>query len=429
MNRSPFSRRSPASALAAALSVALIALATGGCGSGEAKTAKAPPPPTRCEAGAAQVRSAAGLREAVEDGEDACVTAAIGDVALTGLGSRAGVTISSEGGAIGHLEVNEVTDLTIRAARLRSVELWYADGTAIEGSRIGGTPRNRTEDNLVNVNVSPGVTIRRNEIAWTLAGTSGFAGYGIRSPGNSLGFNERLKIEGNYIHNIAADAIQGMGGGRDVVIDRNRIDYVGQEPASDEHADAIQVIDHGPGMRITNNRISHEGYFSPGHPSGGSGTLYVHGGSGGSLLIENNLFSDSLGRVLIGGLGTGGDSISNLTVRRNTFLEDGQSYTGFPGFHWAATSGANNLVERNVAQDEDGGFANQGSLAIATWAANLWRDSDTNALAIDAAGNCTSTACNPVGQEAIGYRRPTGLPRAVKHRRAGQPAQSARASG
>jgi len=174
------------------------------------------------------------------------------------------------------------------------------------------------------------------------------------------------------------------------------------------------VIDHGPNLRITNNWISHEGYFAAGQSSGGSGTLYLHGdfsGSNqGSMLLENNLFSDSSGRVLIAGLGTGGNGKSNLTIRRNTFLEGGKSYKSFPSFHWAATSGSNNLIERNVAQDDDGGFANVGSLTAATWIENLWRKTGAaGALTFDAAGNCVTAACNPSGQEPIGYREPSGV--------------------
>jgi hypothetical protein len=311
---------------------------------------------------------------------------------------------------MGFIELRETERLTFRKARFRSIELWYANGTTIEGCVIGGTAQNRIYDNLVYLNVSPDVRIKGNELAWTLAGSSGTAGYGIRSPGNELGYNDRLHIEGNYIHNIAADGIQGLGRGKDVVIDRNHFEYIGQEPGSNEHSDAMQIIDHGANTRITNNWVNHEGYFEASRASGGSGTLYVHGGSSGTLLIQNNLFSNSQGRVLIAGLGAGGNSISNLTMRRNTFLEDGLSYESFPSFHWAATSGTNNLVERNVAQDSDGGFAYQGSLSVATWNQNLWRDSEgNNSLTFDGQGNCTSPICNPSGQEAIGYRKPSGV--------------------
>jgi hypothetical protein len=367
-----------------------------------------PPPPSGCVSGATQASTASQVRSAVQGSNDVCVTADVGNVNLSDLGTRT-VTISTDGGSMGSLNINDTKSLTIRNARFRSAELWYANGTTIESSRIGGTEANRTSDNLLNVNASPDVTIKGNEIAWTLAGDSGFAGYGIRSPGNSLGNNHRLKIEGNYIHHIAADGIQGLGNSQNVVIDRNRIDYVGKEPGSSEHSDAMQIYGSGPNNRITNNWISHEGYFAAGQTAGGSGTLYVHGGETDPLLIENNLFTDSRGRILFAGGLAGPETMSNLTFRRNTLINVGLSYSGFPGLHWAVQSGSNNLFERNVSQDEDGGFANQGSLGAATWLDNLWRDSDTNALTLDANGNCTSSACNPSGQEPIGYRKPSGV--------------------
>ncbi len=389
---------------------ALLAL-LGGCGS-DTSTARAQrPPQPDCERGAKKVRSAAALRRAVASGRDACVVARIADAELRDLGRVSGVVLATEGGSIGHLDLFETTGLTIRNARLRSLELWYADGTTIADSVIGGSAANRTYDNLVNVNVSPDVTIKGNEIAWTLAGSNQTAGYGIRSPGNSLGHNSRLRIENNYIHHIAADGIQGLGANaQNVVIDRNRIDYVGQEPGSNEHADAIQVIDHGPNLRITNNWISHEGYFAAGQSSGGSGTLYVHGGSSNSLRIENNLFSDSLGRVLFGGGLSPSDAISNLTFRRNTVLNVGRSYKGFPGLHWDVDAGSNNVIERNVAEDDDGGFADLGAPGTVRLRGNLWRRSGSRgALRFSPIGECLSPACRPEGPDPVGYRVPSGV--------------------
>lgn len=368
-----------------------------------------PPPPSGCVAGATQATTAAQVRSAVQGGNNVCVVADVGNVDLEGLGTRA-VVISTNGGSMGQIDLNGTRNLTVRSARFRSADLWEADGTTIEGSTIGGTASSRTSSTLINVSVSTDVTIRNNEMAWTLAGSGGNSGYGIRSPGNSLGFNHRLRIEGNRIHHIAADGIQGFGNSQDVVVDRNEIAYISKEPSSSEHSDGIQVIDHGPNMRITNNWIHHEGFHDVGQSTGSSGTMYVHGGDNDTLLIENNLFSSSRGRVEICGLGTGGTSKSNLTIRRNTFLELGEQYNSFPGFEWDCDSGSNNTIERNIAQDPDGGFANSGSLAAASFLENLWRDGDTaSALTFDAAGNCTSAACNPAGQEAIGFRKPSGV--------------------
>jgi hypothetical protein len=368
-----------------------------------------PPPPFGCVTGATEATTAAQVRSAVQGGHDVCVIAGVGDVDLEGLGSRS-VAISTEGdGSMGGLNINGTTDLTIRNARFRSVELWSADGTTIEGSVIGGTASNRTTDPLININVSPDVTIRGNELAWTAVGGGSIDGYGIRSPGNSLGYNDRLKIEGNYIHNLGSDGIQGFGRAKDVVIDRNRIDYVAATPGSGSHSDGMQIISHGPNMQITNNWISHEGYYAEGQIAGSSGTTYVHGdenGNEGALLIENNLYSDSRGRVEICGLGTGGSVMSNVTIRRNTFSDLGQAYNSFPGFEWDCDSGSNDTITRNIAVDPDGGLAQDGfSSAIVD--PNLW--GQESLVTLDANGNCTSTNCNPGGQEPIGYRKPSGV--------------------
>jgi hypothetical protein len=347
------------------------------------------------------------VRSAVQANDDVCVVADVGNVNLAGLESRP-VVISSDGGSMGRIAIDDTTDLTIRSARFRNADLWYANGTTIEGSVIGGTSTSRTTNTLVDVNVSPDVTIRGNELAWTATTSSdGTSGYGIRSPGNSLGYNHRLKIEGNYIHHIAADGIQGFGNSQSVVIDRNQIDYAGKDPGSSEHSDGIQAIDHGPNMRITNNWIHHEGYFDAGQATGSSGTMYVHGGDSDALLIENNLFSDSRGRVEICGLGTGGTSISNITIRRNTFSNLGLQYSSFQGFEWDCDAGSGNAVERNIAVDPDGGFSQGGSAGAATFSANLW--GQPSLVTLDAGGNCTSANCNPAGQEPIGYRKPSGV--------------------
>jgi hypothetical protein len=368
-----------------------------------------PPPPSGCVAGAVQATTAAQVRSAVGNGSNVCVVTAVGDVNLADLGSSP-VVVSTNGGSMGSIDIDSTSGLTIRNARFLSAELWYGHSTTIESSVIGGTASARTSDTLININVSRDVTIRNNEMAWTISGSGGTSAYGIRSPGNSLGYNDRLHIEGNYLHHIGADGIQGFGSSQNVVIDRNRVAYIGNPPGSSEHSDGIQMIDHGPNMRVTNNWISNEGYYDVGQTNGSSGTMYVHGGDNDTLVIENNLFSDSRGRVELCGLGTGGTSISNLTVRRNTFSNLGQAYNSFPGFEWDCDSGSNNVIERNIAQDPDGGFANSGSLSAATLTENLWRDSDSsNALAIDSSGNCTSVACNPSGQEAIGYRKPSGV--------------------
>jgi hypothetical protein len=327
------------------------------------------------------------------------------------LGNRSSVVISTDGGSMGRLDLYDTTNLTIANARFRSIELWYGDGTTIDGCHIGGTETNRTGDTLVNIMASPDVTVQNSELAWTDSVGSGTPGYGIRSPGISGDPNHRLRIVGNYIHHIGADGIQGLGEGVDVVIDRNRFDYIGKTPGSDEHSDAMQIYGSGPNARITNNWVSHEGYYAAGQASGSSGTLYVHNGETDALTVENNLFTDSRGTVLFGVSPSNTQTMSNVTFRRNTVLNVGLAYAGFTGLQWGLTSGTNNLFKRNIAQDDDGGISYPygGKSSAATWTENLWRDSDSaNALAFDSQGNCTSSACNPESG-AIGYRKPSGV--------------------
>ncbi|HEU4906129.1 MAG TPA: hypothetical protein VFT19_08455, partial [Solirubrobacterales bacterium] len=211
---------------------------------------------------------------------------------------------------------------------------------------------------------------------------------------------DRLRFVGNKLHDLAADGFQGVGG-VDVTIDRNEIGPVGANPSSSEHSDNIQITGNGPGLRITNNWIHHQGYYD-GTPGDNAGSTYIHGGSSGSLLYENNLVQTNLGRTEICGLGTGGSSRSNITIRRNTWVDGGRNFTGFPGFEWDCTSGSNNTIERNIAVDPDGGFA--GSKSAASFADNIWgRES---AVTLNPRGNCTSANCNPAGAEPIGYRKP-----------------------
>lgn len=162
------------------------------------------------------------------------------------------------------------------------------------------------------------MTVRDSEIGWTNADNSGNTGYGIRVHGSSLGSSDRLKIVGNRIHHIAGDGIQGLGNGTDVLIDRNEIGYVGANPGSSEHSDNIQIIDNGPNLKITNNWLHHQGWYDATTSVGNAGATYIHGGDSDRMTYENNLIEHSRGRVEVCGLGTGGTSRSNITVRRNT---------------------------------------------------------------------------------------------------------------
>jgi hypothetical protein len=358
--------------------------------------------PSACAESAALVTTAKELTTAVKANESVCVTAEIGDVALSELGNRSGVVISTDGGSIGELLIEGTNGIAVRFARLRSVTIRHSNEVAIEGSTIGGTREHRVSDQLIFMpDRSENVIIRGNDIGWTIADNSGNTGYGCRCYGET----NNLQFVGNYVHDIAADGFQGTNGAN-VVIDRNKIGPVGANPGSDEHSDNIQMVGNGPGLRITNNWIFQQGWYE-GQVVGNSGSIYVHGGTSNPALIENNLIEENQGRTEVCGLGTGGTSRSNITIRRNTWIEGGLTFTQFPGFEWDCDSGTGNTVADNIAVDPDGGFAQDGSASAATFANNLW--GTPSKVTFDAQGNCVSANCNPAGAEAIGYRKPSGV--------------------
>ncbi len=361
----------------------------------------------RCVPRAKRATSAAGVRRAVASRRDVCVTARVGDVDFSDMGNRSGVVVSTDGGAMGHLEIDSTTGLTIRSARFRSVTIRHGNRTSITRSTIGGTRRHRVYDQLIFApDTSPNVTIRNNEIAWTLADDSGGTGYGCRCYGTL----DNFRFTGNWVHDIAADGLQGFNG-TNITIDRNNIGPVGANPGSSEHSDTIQVVGNDAGMKITNNYLHDQGYWRNDDGSlravGNAGNIYVHGGSNGSLLIQNNLFTHSQGRTEICGLGTGGNSRSNITIRHNTWVAGGLAYHGFPGFEWDCDSGRGNVIARNIAVDRDGGFAQDGSRRAARFARNIW--GRRARVRLDRRGNCVSRNCNPRRRGRIGYRRPAGV--------------------
>jgi hypothetical protein len=361
-----------------------------------------PPTTAGCVSGATNVTTVSALTSAVTSGKSACVTAALGDVSF-GSGNRTGVVVSTDGGSIGHIEINGATGLTIRSARFRSVTFRQANKLSIEDSVIGGTQANRILDQLV---FAPGtgsersedVTIRGNDIGWTKADNSGNTGYGCRCYGEL----PRLKFVGNKLHDLGGDGFQGVGGA-DVLIDRNEIGPVGANPGSSEHSDNIQITGNGANLRITNNWIREQGFYE-GKATGNSGSIYIHGGSTNSVLVENNLLQKAQGRTEICGLGTGGVSRSNITIRQNTWIEQGLAFSSFPGFEWDCDSGSGNVIERNIAVDPDGGFADAGSAVTLT--GNLF--GQPSLVTLDAQGNCTSANCNPASGP-VGYRKPTNV--------------------
>ncbi len=392
---------------AAVAAAALIAAA--GCGGGEGPSAgavAAAPPPglgkPACAAGAAEARTAEDVRDAVSAGDDVCVTAAVGDVDLTELGELDHPHVGTRGrGSMGHVDLKDTSRVTLRA-RFRSTRLSFSHGVAIESSVIGGSRGRRVPDQLIFMpDVNDDVRIEDNEIAWTVADDSGNTGYGCRCYGEL----NRLRFVGNHLHDLAADAFQGVGG-TDVLIDRNEIGPVGRNPGSSEHSDSIQIVGNGPGLRITNNWIHHQGYYE-GAPTANAGSTYIHGGGPGSLLYANNLIETTQGRTEICGLGTGGETRSKLTIRSNTWVDGGRAFEGFPSFEWDCEAGRRNLIERNVAIDPDGGFALSGTPSSVKIADNIW--GVPGAVALDPDGNCTSTSCNPQGAPPIGYRKPRGV--------------------
>jgi hypothetical protein len=363
-----------------------------------------PPATGGCEPGATNAATAAAVRSAVQANQDVCVTANVGNVNLTGLTSSTVRYVGTTGGGqMGLVDLSNSSRITLRA-RFRSTTLRSSNLITIEQSVIGGTSSSRVLDQLIYIPCcSDDVTVRDSDIGWTNADSSGNTGYGFRVHGGSGCCSDRLRIERNKIHDIAADGIQGLGTGTDVLIDRNEIGPVGANPGSNEHSDNIQIIDNGPNLRITNNWIHHQGYYN-GNVTGNAGSTYIHGGSTGSLRY---LIQVARGRTEICGLGTGGTSRSNITIRRNTWVDGGQAYSGFPGFEWDCDSGTGNTIERNIAVDPDGGFAQAGSLSGVNFNNNLF--GQPSLVTFDAQGNATSSIANPSGQDAIGYRKPSGV--------------------
>ena len=223
-----------------------------------------------------------------------------------------------------------------------------------------------------------------------------------------FGNNDRMLLARNKIHDCEADGIQGVRGD-DVVIDRNEIGPVGDNPACTfgaycEHSDGIQEHGRDGDVKITNNWIHHEGYFTNSDgllisSRAASGTTYIHGGDTSPILYENNLVETSRGRVEVCGLGTGGYSTGNTVIRGNTFRDLARAF-GIQGFEWDCTSGSGNLIADNVFADNGGGFrdSGQGRTVSNNIAGSL------ASFTFDAVRNCTSANC--IGR---GFRKPRGV--------------------
>jgi hypothetical protein len=284
--------------------------------------------------------------------------------------------------------------------RARSVLINNSSNITIDGATLGGTSAQRQLVTTLQIQgTASNITVEDSDIGWTEDDNNN-NGYGIRILATSA--ENGITIQRNKIHNIAADAIQIGGEPDNVTIDRNEISYVACHEGSGEHSDWMQFVNWGKNLKVTNNYLHHLGYRDASttppdsYPSGG---WYFHGGNDGGLLVENNLAVDGRNMADVTGLGTGGTELSNATFRRNTLLRMGTS-TGGTEMRWNVTSGSGNLVERNAIQD----------LYVADASSATMRDNATgSSVVIDTAGNCTSAACNPTGQEAIGYRKPSGV--------------------
>ncbi len=349
-----------------------------------------------CAAGATPVTSTGALVSTLRSGRAACVTAAIGNL---NLGSASGHIGTQGAGSIGSIEVNGASGLTLRA-RFRSIIIRRSTNVTIEQSIIGGSESSRVDDQLIFMpDGSKNVTIRDSDIGWTTADDSGNTGYGLRAYEDM----DDLHVERNRFHHIAADGIQLSGGGANVLIDRNEFAYIAPPQSSDEHADDIQIVFAGPNLRMTNNYLHHNGYFTANGPrSGGSGP-YIHAGGALPMLFENNLVRDELNFMQVGALGTGGCERSNLTFRRNSFFNNGTLFGGSEqmDLFWRLCGGSGNLFERNVVNNKLGNESGFNATA---------RDNLVGgAYTLDADGDCTVPACNPPGQEPIGFRKPAGV--------------------
>jgi len=355
-----------------------------------------------CAAGATPAADAGAVRTAVGAGQNVCVTAAIGDVDLSGLRSDGMRFVGTQGaGSLGAVGIQNSSGITLRA-RFRSAGVTGSDRITIEQSVIGGTSSARTLDVLLRVEDGSDVTVRDSDLGWTtVPDVSGSEGYGIRV----FGGIDRLRIERNYIHHIGADAMQFSFSGADAVIDRNEVAYAARPESSDEHSDDLQIVSNGPNMQVTNNYFHHCGWFTATGPTTGCNSMALHAGTSNSLLYANNVEAHALGLPFIGDLGTGGTERSNASFRRNTWWDNGTQFGGTPDLQWGLDGGSNNLWERNVVVSRmlfssGAGFAQSGTTA---------RNNLVGGYAMNAIGECIAASCNPAGAEPIGYRKPAGV--------------------
>lgn len=398
-----------------ALLLVALAFAVSACG-GEKYVPKAAATPTPgasparpfCKPGASIATTADDVRSAVKSGNDACVTANITEeVDLEDLTSSKERSVGTTGsGRMDHITARGSSRITLNA-RFTSIRADEADRLTIDNSVIGGTPAARSPRQLIFMpNGSTSFRLTNSECAWTV----------IAEPGGNDGYCVRVydadnaKIARNWIHDIAADAIQ-IGGGANIVIDRNDIGPVGATPGDhDEHSDLIQITGQGGGMVISNNRLRRQGYYDATGEgnyvkTGNSGFIYLHGGNA-RIDVVNNLIESGLGRTEVCNFGSSGTEANDIRFIRNTF-RDTASNSALSGFEWDCDSGSGNVISRNIAVDPDRGFDMAGTRATVTLDRNLF--GLPRLVKFDRNGNCVSRNCNPRGQPPIGYRKPKGV--------------------
>lgn len=401
-----------------------------------------------CKPGATNVSTAADARSAVAAGVSVCITASVGDVdlqSLSGLTSQVYVGTAS-GVSLGQVDIHNSHHITLDV-RARSVDMSVGQWLAIDNSVLGGTGpllAQRTRDQLVKLTgTCSDCSITRTEMAWTFGdckpGTCDdpiTANWPSDNDANTAyacrctGTLDRFRFTGNWVHDVASDGIQGVGG-VNVRIEYNEIGPVGDNPTlpngahtgygsidNTQHSDILQVLGNGPNLLVANNWFHGQGYYnygdgsdpgSPGpgiQPVGNAGASYFHGGITDSLVYRNNLVEASRGRTEVGGLGTGGNERSNMTFKQNTFYDLGQALNNFPGFEWQVDPGSGNVITGNIFVDPDNGFVDTGNPTTFVFSGNLV--GLLSLVTLDSDGNCTSSNCNPVGKPPIGYRKPAG---------------------
>jgi hypothetical protein len=140
-----------------------------------------------CAAGATNVTTAAAVQSNVAAGRDVCVTASIGNVALTNLTDTTVEHIGTTGsGFVNEIDFDNAAyiEVSIRGDSLNI--RGGSDHITVQSSKLGGnSATDRTGSQVVTmldtIDGTSNVTIQDTEIGWTEADNSGNTGYGIRA--------------------------------------------------------------------------------------------------------------------------------------------------------------------------------------------------------------------------------------------------------